>query len=255
MASYLNDRVVAYTATGPVNLYDNQMCIGTAHDKCLAASLGGHDYNIISNKPDKHYFPLLRNSAHYLDTNNVATNHFWPRMKRDPNWPGSHSSIEIKSSLDSVTDKTDQGSKLATRMAHIKHPYDYASYVSELDDPNRRASTSESISARTTRVIQPLVVPLKQWRPSSVNEDVAPMKRIPWEQKTYGIENGRHISRQRVANSDFSITRNNNHFSGQCKLTRADPFFAAPVAKYNQHSVTYDIINHKRRDFACNTTR
>lgn len=59
----------------------------------------------------------------------------------------------------------------------------------------------------------------------------------------------RYCSVNRVENTDFAITRKNNHFSAQDKLTRSDPFYMAPRAGLTNNSVKYDIISNERRWF------
>eukprot|EP00929_Paragymnodinium_shiwhaense_P109477 TRINITY_DN7591_c0_g1_i1.p1 TRINITY_DN7591_c0_g1~~TRINITY_DN7591_c0_g1_i1.p1 ORF type:complete len:306 (-),score=62.94 TRINITY_DN7591_c0_g1_i1:241-1158(-) len=59
----------------------------------------------------------------------------------------------------------------------------------------------------------------------------------------------RHCSVNRMEPYEFAITRKNNHFSAQDKLTRADPFFLPPRHAMTNNSVKYDIINNERRWF------
>lgn len=58
-----------------------------------------------------------------------------------------------------------------------------------------------------------------------------------------------HLSVHRLENHDFGVTKKNNHFSSQDKLTRADPFFMRPRLGQTMNSVKYDIINNERRWF------
>jgi len=59
-------------------------------------------------------------------------------------------------------------------------------------------------------------------------------------------------SRQRVENYEFSVTRKNNHFSSQEKLTRADPYYTRPRLAQTNNSVKYDIFTNQRRFFHYN---
>mmetsp|Transcript_127396 Transcript_127396/g.318030 ORF Transcript_127396/g.318030 Transcript_127396/m.318030 type:complete len:307 (+) Transcript_127396:104-1024(+) len=59
----------------------------------------------------------------------------------------------------------------------------------------------------------------------------------------------RSCSVNRVENHDFGITRKNNHFSSQDKLTRADPFYMRPREGITNNSVKYDIVSNERRWF------
>jgi hypothetical protein len=250
MASYLNDKVVAFTATGSVNLYDDQLCIGTAHDKSLAGSLGGHDYNIISNKQDNHYFPYLRNPTHYVDSNNVATKYFYPRRRKNPADPGRQSTLDLKTHQSTKTENLALNKQQARSTAQMLHAYDYSAYQKQMGEPQPRIPKESARRPATT------VVPMTDWNKASEPTDLPSTRRVAdWQQRQFGRDNGRHQSMQRLSNADFSITRNNNHFSGDCKLTRNDHFFARPAFKYNQPSVTYHIITNERRDFACNTNR
>jgi hypothetical protein len=53
----------------------------------------------------------------------------------------------------------------------------------------------------------------------------------------------------RLENHDFAITRKNNHFSSQDKLTRSDPFFMRPRHSIENNSVKYDIVSNERKWF------
>lgn len=57
------------------------------------------------------------------------------------------------------------------------------------------------------------------------------------------------LSVHRLENSDFSVIRKNNHYSGGDKLTRSDPFFMRPNHGVTNNSVKYNIINNERRWF------
>lgn len=58
-----------------------------------------------------------------------------------------------------------------------------------------------------------------------------------------------HCSVHRVENHDFAVSRKNNHFSSQDKLTRADPFYMRPRLAMTNSGVKYDIISNERRWF------
>lgn len=59
----------------------------------------------------------------------------------------------------------------------------------------------------------------------------------------------RHCSVNRVEPYDFAITRKNNHYSAQDKLTRADVYYMPPRQYMTNNSVKYDIISNDRRWF------
>jgi len=81
----------------------------------------------------------------------------------------------------------------------------------------------------------------------------------PWQSaNTYGVSleatgAGRehaaaqtHLSVARLENHDFGITRKNNHYSSQDKLTRSDPFFMKPRSGITNNSVKYNLVSNER---------
>lgn len=61
--------------------------------------------------------------------------------------------------------------------------------------------------------------------------------------------NHKNCSVNRVENHDFGITRKNNHYSSNDKLTRSDPFFMRPRHAITNNSVKYDIVSNERKWF------
>lgn len=59
----------------------------------------------------------------------------------------------------------------------------------------------------------------------------------------------RQFSMSRLENHDFAVTRKNNHFSSQDKITRSDPFFMRPRLGITNNSVKYDIVSNERKWF------
>jgi len=59
----------------------------------------------------------------------------------------------------------------------------------------------------------------------------------------------KHCSVNRLENHDFGITRKNNHYSSQDKLTRSDPFFMRPRHSITNSSVKYDMVSNERKWF------
>jgi hypothetical protein len=57
------------------------------------------------------------------------------------------------------------------------------------------------------------------------------------------------LSVHRVENHDWSIKRNNNHFSGEDRVTRSDPYYRRPGVGITNNSVKYDILNNQRKWF------
>jgi len=61
--------------------------------------------------------------------------------------------------------------------------------------------------------------------------------------------NHRNCSVNRLENHDFGVSRKNNHYSSNDKLTRSDPFFMRPRHSITNNSVKYDIVSNERRWF------
>lgn len=59
----------------------------------------------------------------------------------------------------------------------------------------------------------------------------------------------RNCSVNRLENHDFGVTRKNNHYSSNDKLTRSDPFFMRPRHSITNNSVKYDIVSNERKWF------
>lgn len=84
MASAKNDQLLERTVEGPLNYYDKHRGCGTATDKGLAARMGGHSYNIISND-ERHeiYFREMRHDDHFIDKKGRHTEHMMgPRRRK-----------------------------------------------------------------------------------------------------------------------------------------------------------------------------
>mmetsp|Transcript_22030 Transcript_22030/g.41499 ORF Transcript_22030/g.41499 Transcript_22030/m.41499 type:complete len:306 (+) Transcript_22030:54-971(+) len=83
MASHKNDTLAKRTVEGSYNFYDNHKGCGTAADKALAARLGGHSYNILSNQDrDEIYLRQLRHDEHYIDKKGRHTAAFFGARRR-----------------------------------------------------------------------------------------------------------------------------------------------------------------------------
>ena len=66
MISQKNNRMQLRTAYGSVNYYDNHGCLGTSFEKGAAARFGGHDYDIVTNKPAR-FFARMRSPSTHMD--------------------------------------------------------------------------------------------------------------------------------------------------------------------------------------------
>mmetsp|Transcript_118919 Transcript_118919/g.371840 ORF Transcript_118919/g.371840 Transcript_118919/m.371840 type:complete len:307 (-) Transcript_118919:60-980(-) len=83
MASAKNDALQVRTVEGSLNYYDNHRSCGTACDKAIAANVGGHNYNIITNS-DQHeiYLTSLRHGDHCVDQKGRHTRDFFGSRRR-----------------------------------------------------------------------------------------------------------------------------------------------------------------------------
>lgn len=59
----------------------------------------------------------------------------------------------------------------------------------------------------------------------------------------------KYLSVHRVENHDWSVTRKNNHFSGEDRTTKCDPYFMRPRVGITNNSVKYDIVSNQRKWF------
>ena len=217
MASPLNDRVCAYTSSGPVNLYSGN-CYGTASDKALAAAMGGHSYNFLSLASEK-YFPNLRTSNHYIDERNCATGHWWGRRRHLSLPPTGESAAECLTSDERLgeTDKLKEERRRQRVVAQMTHG-DFRGY--------QQAVGGTVKSSRRTR-----------------SEDPS------WEGYLLRVNGGVHHSLERLPLIDGFVTKGNNQFSSICKLTRGDVFYKRPKLGANIPSVTYNTLNNHVRSF------
>mmetsp|Transcript_15374 Transcript_15374/g.35975 ORF Transcript_15374/g.35975 Transcript_15374/m.35975 type:complete len:253 (+) Transcript_15374:88-846(+) len=250
MASPKNDALVARSCEGSLNYYDNHRSRATAADKGLAARLGGHSYNILNNsEQDEVYFKELRHDDHFLDKNGRHTAHWFgcrrralPREQKD----------SLKESL-RQPDSHPRDSALAQRrrdmqLANMEHPASFRGFQNRcqelqcVDAPKRVPAESGARSASVTERLQPRVSDRAAWldrRSQSVSSSLrANQQPAP-----------RYHSTHRVENHDFAVTKKNNHFSGQDKLTRSDAYFTPPKLSSNSNSVKYDIVSNERRVF------
>jgi len=56
-------------------------------------------------------------------------------------------------------------------------------------------------------------------------------------------------SLQRLDNYDFAVTKKNNAWSSEDKLTRSDPYYMKPKLAITNNSVKYDILTNERKNF------
>lgn len=83
MASRLNDTLLDKAVEGSYNYYDGHRSCGTAQDKGLAARLGGHNYNIVTNDDkDEIYFTNMRHGDHFVDGKGRHTIHMFGDRRR-----------------------------------------------------------------------------------------------------------------------------------------------------------------------------
>ena len=218
MASRLNDGLQATVSTGSVNLYDEQRCFGSSANKALAASLSGHNYNIVTNESGKDssiYFPYLRHEAHFVDEANRSTNLLWTRKRRlpQPRYPPP-----LSSSSESLSCRLVAERKVVASLAQSRHADSYHGFQKEMQ---RQDTHSTKTSSRSYP---------------------------EWQQQRFGDVDGRHKSGERLPVTDLVITRES---AQTCKLTRNDPFYARSV----KYATTYHPVNNTSSQFYYNTSR
>ncbi|CAD7940710.1 unnamed protein product [Amoebophrya sp. A25] len=161
MASAKNDALRERTLEGTLNYYDEQRCVGTANDKAIAARLGGHNWNIISNgESDEIYLRQLRNNDHYVDKNNRTTNKFMQRKRqfpRDPREPVKNS-MTMLDDHPKVADK--ECRRLESHLAQLENHQSFGDFQRRRHElrpggsprPNRRNLTDIEEKLNATRV-------------------------------------------------------------------------------------------------------
>lgn len=300
MASKKNDELRARTVEGPVNLYDEQKCVGTAGDKAIAARLGGHNYNIISNKSkDEIYMLGLRHDDHFVDARNNATKHFYQRRRK---FPGK---VDVMFSCMEMPEDHPKGKfkeqrRTELQLAQTESYQDFGAFQRRrnelrpptpekrrtLDDRDRPKLNStfveksmfmdrrrEAVGGGLSQSQSVPALPAQgqlqdlarrdarrgasQLQNESANFASGKTKNTYWmNMELPGAQPLRSEqnfdSRMRAENYDFSVTRKNNHFSSQNKLTRADPFYTRPRLATTNNSVKYDMITNQRKFFGYN---
>jgi len=284
MASAKNDALRVRTVEGSVNLYDNQECIGTAADKAIAGMLSGFKYNILSNKErDEVYLRELRSGNHYIDRKNRATNEWWDRRRkytRDQREP-------IRTCLQSVEDhpKVEEQlqRRLESQLIQTENYQDFGEFQKRrrelrpatppkrytLDDKKRKLRATDTTlddwtlrRTQSTPCIQDTAGTLSGRYPryEQLFNESCNLAKVPqantYRNSMYNCNEGeeirqaqKHKSTERVKNYDFAITRKNNHYSNQNKLTRSDAFYMRPEFAITNNSVKYNIINNEQRPF------
>jgi len=144
MASNKNDALQTRTVSGSVNLYDEQKCIGTAEDKRLAASIGGHSYNIIHQREEL-YFPNLRHDSHFVDRNNVPTMHWMDRRRKYPRDPRGLMKLSLEHPVEHPKVAEREQRRLETRLAQIENSQSFHDF-----QERRRTMRPETPEARRT---------------------------------------------------------------------------------------------------------
>eukprot|EP00928_Gymnodinium_smaydae_P040401 TRINITY_DN273_c1_g1_i1.p1 TRINITY_DN273_c1_g1~~TRINITY_DN273_c1_g1_i1.p1 ORF type:complete len:307 (-),score=61.30 TRINITY_DN273_c1_g1_i1:54-974(-) len=306
MASARNDALRERTVEGSINYYDNHRCKGTADDKALAARLGGHSYNILSNQ-DKHeiYFRNMRNQNHYLDKKGRHTREFFGARRRKfdqderghvveclrgpDDHPREKCTAERRTAMqlsqmenaNSWVGFQDRMGKLYPERAPRRYTINNKLYCNEADKLRVKTATKEDwMSRRGEPMMRAASCPslalsdTQRGLTRSVAEDArkeATQRQTesahfaPWQTAhTYAnsmesTEAGRRMaaahdrcSVNRLENYDFAVSRKNNHFSSQDKLSRSDAYFMRPRLSTTNNSVKYDIVSNERRWFKYN---
>lgn len=291
MASKRNDELRARTVEGPVNLYDEQKCLGTAGDKAIAARLGGHNYNIISNKgKDEIYMMGLRHDDHFVDQRNNATKHFFQRRRKFPGkvdlmfdcmqMPEAHPKAKYKEQRRTELQLA-QTENFQDYMGFQRRRYEIRPSTPEkrrtLDDRDRpklnanivnkgsfldmRKSASTPNLPAQGQLQEVYRLDARRGGSQLQNESAnfAALKSKNSYAMNMELPAGQLLkreqnfdSKQRVENYEFSVCRKNNHYSSQEKLTRADPYYTRPRLATTNNSVKYDMITNQRKFFHYN---
>lgn len=288
MASKKNDLEMGRTVEGSFNYYDGQRGYGTANDKGLAARLGGHSYNILSNKDEHEIYHLsLRHDDHYVGSKGRHTIHLMGARRQK--FPVDERDL-VRKCLSAPDDhprkRALEQRRTETQLAQVENHGNYSSYQERCKDlfgtpvPKRysidnklyanemqtlrpkRAEKAEFLSRRGEKMSMSFSAPSLSLTDPAVSLDRAMRADVRKEAlNTYATgmdctamgralaSDQKHLSVMRVPNNDFAVTRKNNHFSSQDKLTRADPYFMQPRAFCTANSVKYDIVNNETRWF------
>eukprot|EP00440_Ansanella_granifera_P035492 gb/GFBE01038497.1/.p1 GENE.gb/GFBE01038497.1/~~gb/GFBE01038497.1/.p1 ORF type:complete len:306 (+),score=49.53 gb/GFBE01038497.1/:1-918(+) len=303
MASLRNDSLMKRTIEGSYNYYDEHKGCGTATDKALAARLGGHCYNIVSNQErNEIYFPELRHDEHFIDKKGRHTAHmFGARRRKFAIDERNHVRDGMTMQADHPRDAAHAQRRTEMQLAQIENSQSWkgfqdrtgAMYDTQLP---KRYSIANKRYANEKAKLNPQMVNKALWQArrgenhshsascpnlhlTAPEQSLAAATRsdarkeasqrqtesahfAPWmTANTFSASldataAGRdHAAKQkfcsvsRLENHDFAITRKNNHFSSQDKLTRADPYFMKPRQGITNNSVKYDIVSNERRWF------
>jgi len=284
MASAKNDALRARTVEGSINLYDDQKTIGTAADKAIAARLSGYNYNILSNKEkDEVYLRELRCGDHYVDKNNRATQAWWDRRRKFPRDQREPIRVAMQSVEDHPKVREREARRLELQLVQAEHAQDFGSFQKRRRDfrpptPPRRYCLNDKV-----KKLNPDTAPLEQWkikrsesvpvvttsaaastgrypRSEQILNESASLAKVPQSNTyTHSLYNSiegenireaqRYRSLDRVRDYDFSVTRKNNHWSNENKLTRSDAYYLRPRFGMTHNSVKYDIITNNQRNF------
>jgi hypothetical protein len=146
--------------------------------------------------------------------------------------------------------------KLGTRQAATKQEWakrrgetmSHSISCPSLDLRNRAASLDHAMRQDPRKRVSQLLTESDHHAPRKTACFLANSKDLTAEGRHSAAQQSR-LSAQRVENHDFSVTRQNNHFSGGDKLTKGDAYFAAPQHGRTTNSVKYDIVTNQRRWF------
>jgi hypothetical protein len=304
MASLKNDDLKARTVEGSLNYYDGHKCCGTAADKGLAARLGGHSYNIISNNAkDEIYLNELRNDDHCLDRKGRhAFNFFEARKRKFPVDERNLVGLCMRAPEPHPRENMLKERRTETHLAQLENAGSYRGFQNRCAnsfhtrEPEKRYSINNKAYCNEAEKLNPKISAKAPWQsrrgeqmtrsiscPSAtllnpaenmgraIQEDArkgasqrmtesahfAPRQTansyaISMDTTGLGRELQRqqkHCSVHRVENYDFAVSRKNNHFSSQDKLTRSDSYFMRPKLATTNSSVKYDIVSNERKFF------
>lgn len=262
MASKKNDDLSVFTPDGWLNYYADQKVCGTATERGLSTRLGGHSYNVLTGSSrDERYFMNMRHDQHFVDDKGNHTQHwFGARRKKSSNMDSSHlRPLPQREATDSFV-------RAPRRFSSSQRLYEVETLrpclVPKDDFHRRRGETMQkSFTApnnlRAPAETPPVDVPRLPSKPQTAGAGGgAPAGQRPTPKAKHTAPCGLtrdephvHCSISRVANHDFAVTRKNNHYSGQDKLTRSDPFYTKPPVGTRNSSVKYDILSNEIKWF------
>uniref|UniRef100_A0A0G4HU17 Uncharacterized protein n=1 Tax=Chromera velia CCMP2878 TaxID=1169474 RepID=A0A0G4HU17_9ALVE len=230
MASPLLDSISTREHGETVNLYDNGLSRGTATDKATAARIGGTKYNILVNSVKEHYFPNLRRG----DEGTQWKKPFWQSRRKTGN--GAESS-RMAGSLRLNVQQFPTATMKKRNEGQMALPLYTATPVTLHGNAYRPGDVSNTQHVSRKDYLEMRRQVVSRWGDRS--------SLSPWTATADQIVSSQ--ANRKLDNADFSVTRGNNHYSQQCKLTRTDPYYGPPnYTHVSAPSRQYDMFSNLR---------